>query len=187
MNWLALLALTGLFAGLGMALPWLARRPVAAQADLATTLDALLPQTQCGQCDYAGCRPYAEALAAGTAPPNRCVPGGTRTRDQLLERLELWHLAEAYPAPRRPEPPLARIDEARCVACTLCLDACPVDAIVGARGLAHTVLTDECTGCALCLPVCPVDCIELDPVPPAAWLWQAPTPLRPEHLPRGHH
>ena len=171
-----LAALTGFFATLSAALAALARPRPEETAALAAALDALLPQTQCGQCEYPGCRPYAEALAAGSAPPNRCVPGGSPTRDRLIERLGICEAPERWPAPSVPALTVARIDEMRCVACTLCLDACPVDAIVGARAWAHTVIADECTGCALCLPVCPVDCIILEPAPPLRE-WRVPPAL----------
>jgi len=127
--------------------------------------DALLPQTQCMQCGFAGCRPYAEALASGTAEINRCPPGGMAG----IERLAA--LAGRPPLPLDPaygsEGPLllAVIDEPACIGCTLCLQACPVDAIVGAGKHMHTVLLDVCTGCALCVPPCPVDCIAM--VPPS--------------------
>jgi electron transport complex protein RnfB len=128
-------------------------------AALADRIDDLLPQTQCGRCAHPGCRPYAEAMAAGTAPINRCAPGGTATIAALAALLDV-------PAPS-PDPAfgvaepltLARIDEAVCIGCTLCIRACPVDAIVGAAKRMHTVLADQCTGCGLCLPPCPVDCI----------------------------
>ena len=166
MAWVMLAVWAGLFAALSGALAALARHRPEETAALAAALDALLPQTQCGQCEHPGCHPYAAALASGSAAPNRCVPGGSRTRDRLLERLGIDEARERLPAPPVPTPTVARIDEMRCVACTLCLDACPVDAIVGARSFAHTVIAAECTGCALCLPVCPVDCIVLTPALP---------------------
>lgn len=181
MTWVMLAVWTGLFAAFGAALAALARSRPEDTGALAAALDALLPQTQCGQCEYPGCRPYAEALAAGSAPPNRCVPGGRATRDRLIEQLGICDAPERFPAPPVPAPTVARIDEMRCVACTLCLDACPVDAIVGARSWAHTVITEECTGCALCLPVCPVDCIVLEPAPPLH-AWRIPEPLHADDL-----
>jgi electron transport complex protein RnfB len=184
MAWLTLAACTGLFAAFAAALAALARRPPEDTGTLAAALDALLPQTQCGQCEFPGCRPYAEALATGSAPPNRCVPGGSPTRDRLIERLGICEAPDRWPAPSVPAPTVARIDEMRCVACTLCLDACPVDAIVGARAWAHTVIADECTGCALCLPVCPVDCIILEPAPPLRE-WRVPPALRAADLAPG--
>jgi Na+-translocating ferredoxin:NAD+ oxidoreductase subunit B len=128
-------------------------------------IDALLPQTQCTKCGTAGCRPYAEAVAAGT-PHNRCVPGGADTIAALAALLErpVLMLDPAFgiePETRR----VAVIREAECIGCTKCLQACPVDAIVGAAKLMHTVITDECTGCDLCIPPCPVDCIDMVDLP----------------------
>lgn len=139
-------------------------------ATLADRIDALLPQTQCTKCGYDGCRPYAEAIAAGRAPINQCPPGGAAGIARLAELLHL------PPLPLNPangiERPLhvAVIDEALCIGCTLCIQACPVDAIVGAATMIHTVLATDCTGCDLCLPPCPMDCIAMVPVePPRAW------------------
>lgn len=124
-------------------------------------IDALLPQTQCTKCGYDGCRPYAEALAAGQADLNQCPPGGAdgiRALAKLLGRAEKpLNPANGVEQPRR----AALIDEARCIGCMLCIRACPVDAIMGAPKRMHTVLTESCTGCDLCLPPCPVDCIDM--------------------------
>lgn len=130
----------------------------------AEQIDALLPQTQCTKCGYAGCRLYAEAIAAGAAEINRCPPGGTQGIARLA--ILLGRMAVALdPACGAEEPrAVALIDEARCIGCTLCIQACPVDAIVGAAKLMHTVIAELCTGCDLCLPPCPVDCITLVPV-----------------------
>ena len=129
---------------------------------LADRLDDALPQTQCRRCGYDGCRPYAEAIAGGVAI-NRCPPGG----DNLIAKLSALTGQPASALDRtRGEPgPLAvaRIDEALCIGCTLCIEACPVDAIVGAAKRMHTVLPALCTGCELCLPPCPVDCIAMVP------------------------
>jgi electron transport complex protein RnfB len=128
-------------------------------AALADRIDDLLPQTQCGRCAHPGCRPYAEAIAAGTAPINRCAPGGTATIAALAALLDV-PASPPDPAFGVAEPlALARIDETTCIGCTLCIRACPVDAIVGAAKTMHTVLANHCTGCGLCLPPCPVDCI----------------------------
>src|SRR5437870_7021575 len=135
--------------------------------DAATTLveriDALLPQTQCRRCGHDGCRPYAHAIAQGSATINQCPPGGDDTVAALSELLgvPLLPLDRA----RGESGPLlsARIDETACIGCALCIAACPVDAIVGAAKLMHTVLAERCTGCELCVPPCPVDCIALLP------------------------
>jgi len=129
---------------------------------LAEAIDAALPQTQCRRCGYDGCRPYAEAVAAGVAI-NRCPPGG----DALIATLAKITGREPVPLDRdcgEPHPlEVARIDAAVCIGCTLCIDACPVDAIVGAAKRMHTVLPALCTGCELCIPPCPVDCIAMLP------------------------
>jgi electron transport complex protein RnfB len=134
----------------------------ARSASVADLLDALLPQMQCRRCGHGGCRPYAEAIACGEAI-NRCPPGG----DELIAELAALTarpVTAPDPALGRAQPlALARIDESRCIGCTLCIQACPVDAIVGGAKRMHTVLSALCTGCELCLPPCPVDCIELVP------------------------
>jgi electron transport complex protein RnfB len=130
----------------------------------ADMLDALLPQTQCTRCGYAGCRPYAEAIVNGEANINQCPPGGTETLLALAELtgraalpLDEHHGFEAAPT-------VAVIDEERCIGCTKCLPPCPVDAIVGAPRLMHTVVAELCTGCELCVAPCPVDCIVMMPL-----------------------
>lgn len=132
---------------------------------LADRIDALLPQTQCEQCGYHGCRPYAEAIARGEAPINLCPPGGVAGIEKLAALLHRPLLPlnpeHGVEKPRT----LARIIEADCIGCTKCIQACPVDAIVGAAKLMHTVIADDCTGCELCVPACPVDCIVLLPMP----------------------
>lgn len=139
---------------------------------LVDRIDAWLPQTQCRRCGYAGCRPYAEALARSEADTNRCPPGGEVTISNLAALLGAApKLLDPAVGPTRPRT-RARIVEADCIGCTLCIHACPVDAIVGARKQMHTVLADACTGCELCVPPCPVGCIEMVPaaVPPNS-LW----------------
>ena len=134
-----------------------------AATPLAERIDALLPQTQCTRCGYAACRPYADAIAAGTAEINRCPPGGDATIAALAALIgrDVIALDPACGASTPLE--VARIDEATCIGCTLCIAACPTDAIVGARLRMHTVLASQCTGCALCVPPCPVDCIAIVP------------------------
>lgn len=130
-------------------------RPTAEQ------INALLPQTQCGQCDYPGCNPYAEAIAEGRADINQCPPGG----DAGI--LALATLLGIAPKPLNTEhgqiqaESVVTIREAECIGCTKCIQACPVDAIIGAAKFMHTVLADVCTGCNLCIPPCPVDCIDI--------------------------
>jgi electron transport complex protein RnfB len=130
---------------------------------LADQIDDLLPQTQCTQCGFSGCRPYAEAIARGEADINQCPPGGTSGIVKLaaLLRRDVIPLNPAYGV----EKPLAAalIDEQWCIGCTLCIQACPVDVIVGAPKRMHTVLLERCTGCELCVAPCPVDCIEMIP------------------------
>ena len=129
-------------------------------------IDALLPQTQCIQCGFPSCREYAEALVAGQTDLNRCAPGGTTTIAALALSLGLAPKA-LDPACGEQRPwVVARIDEAMCIGCTLCIQACPVDAILGAAKRMHTVIESECTGCVLCLDPCPVDCIDLAPTSP---------------------
>jgi Na+-translocating ferredoxin:NAD+ oxidoreductase subunit B len=132
---------------------------------LCADLDDCLPQTQCGQCGYNGCYPYAQAMATGEAPINRCAPGGAAGIALLAEVLnqDIIALDPNYGThqPRR----IANILKEHCIGCTLCIKACPVDAIVGANKRRHAILADLCTGCELCLPPCPVDCIELLELP----------------------
>lgn len=128
-------------------------------------IDSRLPQTQCGKCGHAGCRPYAEAIARGEAGINQCPPGGNELIRELSQLLDVPY-RPLDPAFGVHQPPaVAVVEEAACIGCTLCIQACPVDAIVGAAKLMHTVIADECTGCELCLPPCPVDCIVMQPRP----------------------
>jgi len=130
-------------------------------ADLVDAIDAVLPQTQCTQCGYAGCRPYAQALAQREAPINRCPPGGVPGIRKLAGVLGVPEITLDTSCGQHQPLRLAVIDEAHCIGCTLCIQACPVDAIVGANKLMHTVMADRCTGCDLCTAPCPVDCIAL--------------------------
>ena len=154
-------------------------------AALADRVDALLPQTQCTKCGYAGCRPYAEAIAAGAVPINQCPPGGAASIAALAD------LLRQPPLPLNPangtEKPLtvAVIDESLCIGCTLCIQACPVDCIVGAPTRMHSVIASECTGCDLCLAPCPMDCIAMVPVqPPRAWTRSDASAARRRHVER---
>lgn len=168
--------LGGLF---GLGLGWAARYFRVESDPVVDRIDAVLPQTQCGQCNYPGCRPYAEAIAAGAAEINQCPPGGEAVIQALAD------LLGTEPLPLSPEHgeegprTVAVIDESLCIGCTLCIQACPVDAILGAAKQMHTVISSECTGCDLCLPPCPVYCIEMKPRSPASGAWSWPRPALP--------
>ena len=142
----------------------------------AARIDALLPQTQCTRCGYAGCLPYAAAIACGEANINQCPPGGYAT----VQKLAL--LLDRDPLPLNPdngvesEPLLAVIDEARCIGCAKCLPPCPTDAILGTQRMLHTVIAENCTGCELCVAPCPVDCIRMVPRATLLWAQAAPSP-----------
>lgn len=142
---------------LSLAQAALARKNRDSEGAVVDAVDALLPQSQCAQCGYPGCRPYAQAVTAGERL-DLCLPGGPETvvKLQALLGRESEATAIAEPSER-----VARIVEQHCVGCTLCIDACPVDAIVGAPNYLHAVVAEHCTGCELCVPACPVDCIEL--------------------------
>lgn len=139
-------------------------------------IDALLPQTQCGQCSFAGCRPYAEAIAAGEAQINLCPPGGENLIQSLADLLDVEVLPLGEDEESLQDPMVAVIIEDTCIGCTLCIQACPVDAILGAAKQMHTVIESECTGCELCIAPCPVDCIEMIPVKQTLKTWRWPEP-----------
>jgi electron transport complex protein RnfB len=154
---------------------------MSALAALAHAVDAALPQTQCTRCGYADCAAYAQAIADESADINRCPPGGQEgvSRLAVLTHRPIKPLdpMNGIEGPRL----LAVIDEAWCIGCTLCLDACPADAIVGGPKAMHTVIDAECTGCELCVPVCPVDCIALLPVTGSATGWNAWSAAQADH------
>ncbi len=176
---LALVALGILAAGFGAVLGFAAVKFKVEGDPLVEQIDAILPQTQCGQCGYPGCRPYAEAIANGDAI-NKCPPGGHTTIQELANLLDM-------PAPELDEEhgeesdvkTVAYIREDECIGCTKCIQACPVDAILGAAKQMHTVIASECTGCDLCVDPCPVDCIDMLPLEsgPADWHWDLPKPV----------
>ncbi|MDU0356172.1 electron transport complex subunit RsxB [Paraglaciecola aquimarina] len=140
---------------------------------LVEQIDEILPQTQCGQCGYPGCKPYAEAIANGD-DINKCPPGGDATIKKLADLMgvEATSLDSAHGQEEGKK--VAYIREAECIGCTKCIQACPVDAIIGAAKQMHTVITDECTGCDLCVEPCPVDCIDMLPVATntSSWQWK---------------
>ena len=148
---------------------------------LVDKIDEILPQTQCGQCGYPGCKPYATALAAGEAETNLCIPGGDEGARKLADLLGKDFVPMDAEAVTEAPKGCAVIDENTCIGCTLCLQACPVDAIVGSAKHMHTVLSKECTGCGLCVAPCPVNCISMQPIPETltSWKWHYPViPLK---------
>ena len=144
----------------GLVLSYASSRLPADRNPLVERVDKLLPQTQCAQCGYPGCRPYALAIVEDDAAINLCRPGGDETIQRLADLLGRDPLALAGAATKVTG--LAIIDEALCIGCTYCRDVCPVDAIVGTHHFMHTVIASECTGCELCVPRCPVDCIDME-------------------------
>ena len=139
-------------------------------------IDSILPQTQCGQCGYPGCKPYATAIANGEADINQCPPGGDDGVHKLADLLGVeYKPLNAEHGETKPKS-IAIIDESTCIGCTLCIQACPVDAIIGAAKQMHTIVEKECTGCELCLPPCPVDCIDMVEIPETTdnWKWKYP-------------
>ena len=164
-----MVALIGVCGGL---LGWLNRRFKDGEDGLVEQIDALLPQTQCGQCGYPGCRPYAEAIANGDEI-NKCPPGGESTIKKLADLMGVEPKPLDAAHGEEDEKKVAFIREDECIGCTKCIQACPVDAILGAAKHMHTVITEECTGCDLCVDPCPVDCIDMVPVSPTttSWTW----------------
>lgn len=169
----AILALAALAAFFGALLGYSALRFRVEGNPIADQIESLLPQTQCGQCGYPGCRPYAEALAKGEAEINRCLPGGEALVLTLADLLGREPVAMEI---KSKAPAVAYIDPERCIGCTRCIQACPVDAIIGATKQLHAVLESECTGCELCVAPCPVDCIEMRPIPEDIQRWRWPYP-----------
>lgn len=140
-------------------------------------IDEILPQTQCGQCGYPGCRPYAEAIANGDAI-NKCPPGGQSTIEALADLLDVEAIPLDAEHGAESVKTVAYIREDECIGCTKCIQACPVDAILGAAKQMHTVIISECTGCDLCVEPCPVDCIDMLPIETTLnnWKWTPPLP-----------
>ena len=172
----ALIALGGLSLVFGAVLGFASVRFKVEGDPLVEQVDELLPQTQCGQCGYPGCRPYAQAIVGGDAI-NKCPPGGQATINHLADLLGVE--APSLDAEHGESPEVKKvafIREDECIGCTKCLQACPVDAILGAAKQMHTVIASECTGCDLCVEPCPVDCIDMLPVPTTVqtWTWEKP-------------
>jgi electron transport complex protein RnfB len=175
----ALIAMVALSLVFGAILGYAAVRFKVEGDPIVDQLDELLPQTQCGQCSYPGCRPYAEAIANGEAI-NKCPPGGQATINALAALLDIEapSLDEEHGQESEVKK-VAFIREDECIGCTKCIQACPMDAILGAAKQMHTVIADECTGCDLCVEPCPVDCIDMVPVEGGLSHWKWDKPLAP--------
>jgi electron transport complex protein RnfB len=173
----AIIALAALALVFGLVLGFAAVRFKVEGDPLVDKIDAVLPQTQCGQCSYPGCRPYAEAIAKGEADINQCPPGGEAGIRALAELLGVEPKPlSAEHGVEKVERTVAIIDENTCIGCTLCIQACPVDAILGAAKQMHTIIAKECTGCELCVAPCPVNCIAMIPVKQGIDTWKWPSP-----------
>ncbi len=179
----AILVMVGLGLALGVALGYSSLKFKVDGDPLVEKIDAILPQTQCGQCGYPGCKPYATAIANGEADINQCPPGGEPGIKLLADLLGVepkpLNAEHGEPKPKS----VAFIDEQTCIGCTLCIQACPVDAILGAAKQMHTIIAAECTGCELCLAPCPVDCITMVPLAEdiGNWKWRYPVfEIKPE-------
>ncbi|GBG14119.1 electron transport complex protein RnfB [Novimethylophilus kurashikiensis] len=173
---IALLVMAGLALALGAVLGYSSIKFKVDGDPLVDKIDAILPQTQCGQCGFPGCKPYAQAIASGEADINQCPPGGEPGVKALADLLGVepkpLNAEHGTPKPKS----VAVIDENTCIGCTLCIQACPVDAILGAAKHMHTVIASECTGCELCVAPCPVDCISMQPIGEHVdnWKWRYP-------------
>ena len=179
----AILVMAGIAIVLGLTLGYAAIRFKVEGDPLVEKIDAILPQTQCGQCGFPGCKPYAEAIANGEADINQCPPGGEEGVRKLADLLgrEFKPLSEEHGV-EKPKS-VAVIDEQTCIGCTLCIQACPVDAIVGAAKQMHTIVASLCTGCELCIKPCPVECITMEVIPESIdnWKWKYPVvEIKPE-------
>jgi electron transport complex protein RnfB len=174
----ALLALVSLGAVFGALLGFASVRFKTEGNPIADQINDILPQTQCGQCGFPGCRPYAQAIADGEAI-NKCPPGGEATIQALADLLDLEPLPLDAEHGEEKVTTVAYIREDECIGCTKCIQACPVDAILGAAKQMHTVIVSECTGCDLCVEPCPVDCIDMIPQEEnlQSWHWQLPDPV----------
>ncbi len=172
---IAILVLLGLGLIFGILLGYSSIRFKVEGNPLVEQVDGLLPQTQCGQCGHPGCRPYAEAIVNGEAI-NKCPPGGQSTIDALADLLDVEAIPLDAEHGEEQVKSVAYIREDECIGCTKCIQACPVDAILGAAKQMHTVITTECTGCDLCVEPCPVDCIDMLPIETTlnTWQWNMP-------------
>jgi len=171
--WIAIIALAVMGLVFGLILGYASLRFAVEEDPIVERIEELLPQSQCGQCGYPGCRPYAEAVGNQGAKINLCAPGGEAVMQKIAAVLNVEPQPIDGGNASEPERMLAIIDEANCIGCTKCIQACPVDAIIGATRAVHTVVSDLCTGCNLCVDPCPTRCIELRPVEttPDTWKW----------------
>ena len=172
----SILAISGLAAVFGLLLGYASIRFHVEGDPVAEKIDSLLPQSQCGQCGYPGCRPFADAVACGEAAINLCPPGGEGTMLAMADLMGVEPLPMGEGVVEEQGPTVAFIDENECIGCTVCIKACPVDAILGAAKNLHVVISSECTGCELCVEPCPVDCITMQPIPETTetWGWALP-------------
>lgn len=170
----AIVSLTGMGMGLGYLLSAAARRFKVEENPLIDEIEALMPGSQCGQCGYPGCRPAAEALVAGDAPPTLCPPGGRALAEQLANMLSIELDLSAV---EDQVPMVARVDESNCIGCTRCYKVCPTDALVGAPKQIHVVVSDACIACGKCVDVCPTECLKLQPVKVTLRNWRWPNPM----------
>ena len=174
---IAILILLGLAVVFGLILGYAAVQFKVEGNPIVDQIDEILPQTQCGQCGHPGCRPYAEAIANGEAI-NKCPPGGQNTIEALADLLDVEAIPLDAEHGEESIKTVAYIREDECIGCTKCIQACPVDAILGAAKQMHTVIISECTGCDLCVEPCPVDCIDMLPIETTLnnWKWTPPVP-----------
>lgn len=174
---IAILVLLGLAVVFGLILGYAAVKFKVEGNPIVDQIDEILPQTQCGQCGHPGCRPYAEAIANGEAI-NKCPPGGQSTIEALADLLDVEAIPLDAEHGEESVKTVAYIREDECIGCTKCIQACPVDAILGAAKQMHTVIISECTGCDLCVEPCPVDCIDMLPIETTLnnWKWTPPVP-----------
>ncbi|NJO14308.1 MAG: electron transport complex subunit RsxB [Thioploca sp.] len=173
---IAVIVIGGLALLFGLLLGYAAGRFKIEGDPLVEQIEMLLPQSQCGKCGYPGCRPYAQAIINQEANINLCLPGGEITRLSLADLLNQNPNALSAKKQLEEIKMLAVIEESQCIGCTLCIQACPVDAILGASRQMHTILTQECTGCELCVAPCPVNCIQMIPMQPTLTTWKWPYP-----------
>lgn len=185
---IAVAVLSALSLIFGLVLGYASKRFAVKEDPIVERLEALLPQSQCGQCGYAGCRPYAEAVANNAEQINRCAPGGEAVMQELAATLNIPLQPLGDDIPAVPERKIARIDETNCIGCTKCIQACPVDAIIGATRSMHTVMASLCTGCDLCVAPCPTACITLQTVAASAenWKWDLKT-IAVQNIPVDYH